>query len=233
MSATETKVAVDAAIHLGTLIDAHARDAGRQLGERLCHWLQEREALPDFTLALELPARMVRQAGQDLHERQKELDDARSRERQALFRRDQTAAALRRKLVDVRRLLSSALGPRRTKTLLGIEGDTAKPSQPALLLSQADAFLKLLRNPRRLAIPHGGSYFDPAAVADDLEPLASALRGARDHLDENRRASAQRLEARDRQRAELTRAVQCVASIASGWFRLIRRDDLVKKLRPA
>lgn len=74
---------VEAALRLGTLIDAHAREAGRQLGEQLSPSLRDGETLPDFTLVLELPARMVRQAGQRLRQCQAELDDARSLEAEA------------------------------------------------------------------------------------------------------------------------------------------------------
>ncbi len=190
-----------------------------------------RETLPDFALVLELPARMIRQAARSLRGRQGELDDARSHAAAARYRRDQTAAALRRKLVEIRRLLTSALGPRRTAELAGIEGSTAKESQPALLLSQSQAFLKLLRDPRRLAIPPAGCYFDPTAAAGALEPLAAACREARARLDEIRDASAPALEARDRARIELDRGVRCVAGMLGGWLLLIRRADLAEKLR--
>ncbi len=147
---------------------------------------------------------MIRQTSQGLRERQDQLDDARSREDAARYRRDQTASALRLKLVEIRRLLSSVLGPRRTAELAGIEGNTAKVSQSALLLSQAQAFLKLLRDPRRLAVPRAGWYIDPAAAAAALEPLAVALREARDQLDELRRASAARLAASNRARTTVS-----------------------------
>ncbi len=231
MSTIGTNIVIEAASRLGTLIDAHAREAGRQLGERLRPWLRDGETLPDFTLVLRLPARMIRQGGRRLRERRNELDEARRDEREARFRRGQTASALRRKLVEIRRLLTSALGPKRTSKLLGIQRPTAHDSQTALLLSQADAFLTLLRDPRRLAIPRADCYFDPAAIVAALELLAAALSQARDRLDEIRRASAARLEARDRTRTELCRGVRNVVSILGGWLLLIRRTDLAEKLQ--
>ncbi len=231
MSATCTRLVVEAAIRLGTLIDAHARDAGRQLGESLRPWLRDGETLPDFTLVLQLPARMIRHAGQRLRQRQNQLDEVRSEQGEARFQRDQTAAALRRKLVEIRRLLTSAHGPRRAATLLGIEGRTAQESQGALLLAQADACLGLLRDPRRLAIPRADRYFDPAAAAGALEPLATACREACGRLEEIRRASAASLEARDRVWTELRHGVGSVVRILSGWLLLIGRADLAEKLR--
>ncbi len=231
MSAIGTHLAVEAALRLGTLIDAHARDAGRQLGEWLRPWLRDGETLPDFTLVLELPARMIRQTCQRLRERQDKLDDARSRQAAARYGRDQTAAALRRKLVEIRRFLTAVLGPRRTAELAGIEGETAKETQPAILLSQSQAILKLLRDPRRLAIPRSGCYFDPAAAAGALEPLAAACREACGPLEEIREARAATLEARNRARSELERGARCVAGILGGWLLLIRRTDLAEKLR--
>ena len=62
MSAIETNLAIEAAVRLGTLIAAHARDVGRRLGDSLRRWLRHGEVLPDFTLVLELPARSVRHA---------------------------------------------------------------------------------------------------------------------------------------------------------------------------
>lgn len=190
----------------------------------------EGEVLPDFMLVLQLPARMVRDAGHRLRESQNELGESRSREGEAQISRDLTASVLRRKLVEIRRLLTAVFGPQRSATLLGIEGKTAKTWQSALLLSQADAFLRALRDPRRLAVPRT-VCFDPASTASTLEPPLAAFRDAYGHLGEVRRASAARLEARDQARAELDRAVHCVVPILSGWLGLIRRADLVEKLR--
>ncbi len=231
MSAIGTNFAIEAAVRLGTLVDAHARDVGRHLGEWLRPWLRDGEILPDFTLVLQLPARMIRHAGQRLRERQSELDEARSQEAEALSCRDQTAAALRRKLVQLRQLLASVFGATRATRLLGIAGKTGRASQHALLLSQAEAFLSLFRDPQRLAIPDSAYYFDPAAATADLEPLAVALREARNHLDEIRQVNAARLEAKDRAWAELDGGLQCAVSILSGWLVLIRRLDLAEKLR--
>ncbi|MCP3956292.1 MAG: hypothetical protein GY719_00415 [bacterium] len=231
MPADTTNAVTEVATRLGTLIDAHARDAGRQLGECLRPWLREGETLPDFTLVLQLPARMLRQAGQRLRRHRDELDEARDREREARFRRDQTASALHRQLVAIRRILTSAFGSRRAATLLGIAGKTARDSQTVLLLSQADSALERLRDPRKLAIPHPGWNFDPVAAGGVLEPLVAALSEARDQLDEIRQTRATRLEARNRARSEIARAVHCLVSILGGWFQLIRRTDLAKKVR--
>ncbi len=232
MSAIGTNIVIEAAVRLGTLIDSHARDAGRQLGEWLHPWLRSGEALPDFTLVLRLPARMIRHAGQRLRERQSELDEVRSHEGEALFQRNQTTAALRRKLVEIRRLLTPVFGAHRTGKLLGFAGKTALASQPKRLLSQADAFLKALRDPKRPAIPETAYFdFDPSAAAAELEPLLVACREAHSRLDETRQTCAARLEAKDRVRAELHHAVQCVVCIVGGWFLLIRRLDLAQKLR--
>lgn len=220
MSAILTNVALEAAVRLGTLIESHARDAGRQLGEWLRPWLEEGEDLPDFTLVLQLPARMIRHAGLRLRQSQKELDESRSEEGEAQVSRDQTASVLRRKLVEVRRYMTSVFGPRHTATLLGIEGKTAQASQPALLLSQAEATAKLLRDPKRLAIPQT-AHFNPAAAAAALEPRMVAFRAAHGCLNALRQASAARLD----------RGLRCVVPILSGWLGLIRRAELTEKLR--
>ena len=229
MSAIMTRIAIEAAVRLGTLMEAHAREAGRQLGEWLRPWLRDGEVLPDFTLVLQLPARMSAHAGQRLRESQKELDGSRSREGEARASRDLAASVLRRKLVEVRRQLTSVFGSR-TASLLGIEGKTAQASQPALLLSQAEAFLRVLRDPKRLPIPHPG-YFVPALAAAALEPLIASFREAYGDLDEIRQASAARLEARDQARTELDHGIHCVVSILGGWLELIRRAELAEKLR--
>ncbi len=232
MSAIGTNLVIEAAGRLGTLIDSHARDVGRQLGEWLHPWLRDGEILPDFTLVLQLPARMIRQAGQRLRARQDELDEARSHEGEALFWRDQTAAALHRKLVAIRQVLTSVFGAKRTAKLVGFGGKTARPSQGAFLLSQADAFLKSLRDPERPAIPETAYFdFDPASAAAELEPLVVACREAHDRLDEIRQARAARIEAKDRAQTELRHGVQSVVCVVGGWLALVRRLDLVEKLR--
>ncbi len=230
MSTIGTKLAVEAAVRLGTLIDAHARDAGRQLGEWLRPWLREGEVLPDFTLVLQLPARMIRHAGHRLRESQQQLDESRSRESETRLRRDDAAAALRRELVRTRWLLTGVFGTRRTAVVLGIEGETAHASQHALLLSQAESFLKLFRDPKGLAVPRAFSV-DPVWAATTLEPLIVAFREAYGRLDEIQQASAARLEAKNRTWSELEGSFRCVVSILSGWLGLIRRPDLAAKLR--
>jgi hypothetical protein len=230
MSAIMTKTASEAALRLGTLIEAHARDAGRQLGEWLRPWLREGEVLPDFTLVLLLPARMIGHAGKRLRESQRELDESRSQENEARVSRDLAASALRRKLVEVRRHLTAVFGSRRSAALLGIEGTTAKASQSALLLSQAEAFLRLLHDRKRLVVSNAGPFV-PASAAATLEPLSLAFHEARNRLDEIRRASAARLETRDQARIDLERGLHCVACILGGWLDLIRRADLAEKLR--
>ncbi len=232
MPAIATKLVIESASHLGILIDAHARDIGRQLGDWLRSQLRDDETLPDFTLVLELPARRIRQIRQYLCECHNELDEAQSKEYEARFWRDQTASALRRKLVQVRRLLTSVLGSQRTAKLLGIKGRTAHDSQHPLLLSQADAFLKLLRDPQRLAIKPALHYFDPAAVAADIAPHADACRQACGQLDEMCEASAYRRAARNSAQTELECAVQSLASVLSGFLLLTGRTDLAKKLYP-
>ena len=222
---------VEAATRLGTLIDAHAREAGRQLGDGLRPWLREGETLPDFALALELPARGIRRAGERLRRRQRQLEDSRDQERQARFRQRQTASALSRKLVEIRRLLTSKLGPRRAAGLAGIEGKTARACQPARLLVQADAFLELLRDPRRSATLRRYRVFDPAGLAAALEPLATACRAAGDDVDRACQEIADNSGARDRARAELERVLPSVVDGLCGWLRLIGRADLAQKLR--
>ena len=229
MSAIMTKTSIEAAQLLRTLIESHARDHGRQLGEWLRPGLREGETLPDFDLVLQLPARMLDQACHHLQECEDKLDESKSHEDEALHWRNHTASQLRRKLVEVRRFLTAACGPRAGK-LLGISGKTALASQPALLVSQAESVLRVLREPKRLSIPSGGC-FDPAAAAAGLEPMLDAGRKAVGQLDEKRQASAVRREARDRAVSDLWRAGHGVASIVVGWFSLIRRMDLVGKLR--
>ncbi len=231
MPARRMNPVIEAAARLGTLIDAHGRDAGRQLGEWLRPWLRDDETLPDFSLVLELPARMIRHAGQRLGEDGKELDEARRLEGEARFQRHQAASALRRKLVESRRLLSSVLGPWRTAKLLGLAGKTARAAQPVLLLSQTAAFLSLLGDPRRLALARVDRYLDPVATAAVLEPLATACREACDDLDKICQANAARLAARDCASAELGRAVQHVVRLLGGWLLLVGRSDLAKQLR--
>lgn len=230
MSAIGTNIAVEAAVRLGTLIESHARDAGRQIGEWLRPWLQEGEILPDFTLVLRLPARMIRHAGDRLRESQQQLDESRSRESEARQRRDDAAAALRRQLVQNRMILSGLYGACRTAVLLGIEGETAHASQHALLLSQAEALLKLLRDPKRLPVPCTASVH-PTGAVDTLEPLVVAFREAYSRLDEIHQESAARLEAKTRTWTELEGSFRCVVSILGGWLGLIRRPDLAEKLR--
>jgi hypothetical protein len=229
MSAIMTKTFVEAAVRLGVLIESHAREAGRELGEKLRPWLREGEVLPDFSLVLQLPARMVEQAGTRLHECQDGLDQSMAQEGEARTSRDQKASMLRKDLVELRKLFSAVFGSQRAAKVLGIDIKTADASQHELLLSQAEAVLKALGEPLRLASP-AHFHVEPASAAEALEPLVAASREACCHLDGVRRASATRREARDHARAHLGRGVHAVVSIFGGWLDLVRRPDLAKRL---
>lgn len=222
---------IETALRLGTLIESHAPDAGPQLGEWLRPWLREGETLPDFTLVLELPARMIAQAGHRVRESQAQLSESGNHENEARGCREQTAAVLRRKLMEIRQFLMALFGSRHTAKLLGFEGATAKTSQPTLLLSQSEALLKVLRDPKRLAIPNT-AYFDPVSAAATLEPPIVAFREAHGQFEKVRQAKAIRCEAGNHKWAELVHGIQCVVRVFSGWFHLIGRPDLVKKILP-
>lgn len=232
MSTIATQLAVKSAARLENLIDTHASDAGRRLGEWFRPGLRDGETLPDFALVLRLSARMIGAGGRHLFERQNALEDARAREDEARFERDQAASTLRRKLVELRRMLVLMHGPRRAAKLLGIEGRTAHRSQHALLVTQAEGFLKLLCDPKRPAVGRAGALsFDPAHAAGELEPAVAELRTALRRCDQVRRTGATRRAAKDRAAAELERAVRCVVFLARGCLLLIRRSDLAEKVR--
>lgn len=232
MATTATRAAVTTAARLENLIDAHAPDAGRRLGEWFRPALRDGETLPDFALVLRLSARLVGLGGRRLFERQNALEDAGAQEAEARFERDKAASALRRKLVELRRLLSSMHGPRRAATLLGIEGETALQTQHARLLEHAEAFLRLLRDPERPAAARTDAFlFEPAVAAGEIEPLHAELGAALRRCDEVRRTGAARREARERAWVELGRAVRCVVFLCRGCLALIRRGDLAEKIR--
>lgn len=221
-----------AASNLKAMIDAHAADAGRRLGNTLRPWLRDGETLPDFALALQLPARMIEARARQLVERRDELDGAKNDEEDARLARDHAASALRRKLVEIRRMMIVPLGPQRAAAALGIKGKTAHPSQHALLLSQAEAALKVLGDPGKLKIPPtAAGAFDPVTVVGELEPMVAALRASLVRFDEVRRQRAFRREMKDNALNDLGTAVRALVLLFRGCFLLIGRKDLAAKIR--
>lgn len=234
MSSSTTKKAVHGVARLCPLIEANAQDVGRQLGEYVQPMLCPGETAPDFTLVLDLPARLLRDNARRLHESQAKLDEAEKKNVEARSERDRAAVALRQEVVGIRRLLAAVYGPQHGATVLGIDGATAHTSQTEALLSQAESVLEGLRDPKRVTRTSSQlGAFDADLAAETIESPAARLRDAHRRLAELRHGISALRELRNDAFLQLDHSIDCSMSILRGFFSLVHRPDLAHRLAPA
>lgn len=167
----------------------HAREVGERLNQSLQFLVGEGETLPDFVtfqhqMGRLLETRLHALAEAD-HAHLLELDD----DLEPRIRRDEAAAVLYGKLIEVRELTKGFFGTDLANALVGIDGSTSQ--DPLVLHQQATEAIKRLRSPdpslprRRLS----SVSFDRNAVADELQPYVDDLG---EILDEVKRESRER-----------------------------------------
>lgn len=145
--------------------------------------------------------------------------------------RNEAVAAVRRKLVDVRRMLIGLFGTVRTAEIVAVDGDTAY--QPELLWRQGEHTLSHLRDPE-LRLPEAKTdsiVFEPQKLADELEPLVVRLRAAIDKAELDRRVAATTHKVKTEAIDEHDLLIGACARILSGFYLLARRPDLADRIR--
>lgn len=145
--------------------------------------------------------------------------------------RDEAVAGVRRKLIDVRQMLTGLFGGARTAEIVAVDGDTAR--QPELLWRQGEHTLSHLRDPE-LRLPEAKTdsiVFEPQKLAGELEPLVSRLRAAIDRTELDRRVAATTHKVKTEAIAEHDLLIGACARILSGFYLLARRPDLAARIR--
>ena len=201
------------------------------IGERTAPFLEEGEALFDFPLLQRVLGRMVEASFEQMVTADKAHFDELTNDIAPRIERDKLVEAVRRKLIDVRRIVQGLFGLQRAVEVVAIDGQTA--SQPDLLWRQAEHTLSRLRSPD-LRLPEASTAsiaLDPTTLADELEPMVTALKRSIDSVDLDRRAAATSQQDKQDAMADHDLLIAACGRILSGFYLLARRPDLADRIR--
>ena len=145
--------------------------------------------------------------------------------------RDQWVESVRQKLVDIRPIVQGLFGRKRAVEIVAIDGKTAR--QPEHLWRQGEHTVSRLRDPD-LQVPEASTasvVFDPGGLADELEPMVTALRSAIDEVEVDRRDAATTQQAKQEAIDEHDLLMAACGRILSGFYLLAGRQDLARRIR--
>ncbi len=183
---------ITAAIEAGLAV--FPREVTPLLVARIGPFLEEGESL-DFNLLQRVLGRMIAASRQRLIDADKAHLDELTGDVVPRLERDDVVGAVRHKLIDIRQLAQVLFGLAHAIEIVAVDGSTAL--QPEFLWRQAEHTLSRLRSPD-LGLPAASTAsitFDPLKLADELEPLVTALRQAIDGVEIDRREAAVSVEA--------------------------------------
>ncbi len=201
------------------------------INERTGPFLREGEVLFDFPLLQRVLGRMVEASFERMVAADKAHFDELANDIAPRMERDKQVATVRQKLIDVRRIVQGLFGLERAVEVVAIDGKTAY--QPDLLWRQAEHTLSRLRSPdlRLPAASTASIALDPTTLADELEPMVTALKAAIDAVDLDRRAAATSHQDKLDAIADHDLLITAGGRIVSGFYLLARRPDLANRIK--
>ncbi len=201
------------------------------INERSAPFLEEGEVLFDFPLLQQVLGRMVEESFEKMVESDKTHFDELANDIAPRLERDEGVEKVRQKLIEIRRIVQGLFGLERAVEVVAVDGLTGR--QPDLLWRQAEHTLSRLRSPD-LQLPQASTAsiaFDPQALADELEPMVTALEQSIDAVEVDRRSAATSLQAKQDAMAEQDQLITACARIVSGFYLLAGRPDLARRIR--
>lgn len=151
-------------------------------------------------------------------------------ERSPLRQRDEAAAALHARMVEVRAALEGIYGPLGSE-LLAIDGRTAQ--DPVVLHRQAGLAVERLRAGDTLPPVLPGLQADPLALAAVLEPPLEQLGQALRALNEERKRTQEALVVKQGLLADYGFNVRWVARLLEALYMVAGLPGLAERVRPA
>jgi len=216
---------------LHAAFQAFAGETSPVLDDRMAPFLDDQDATFDFEALQAALARMIASSLERLVTADKTHLDELVGGAEPRRERDRRVTAVRAKLIDVRHLVTGLFGADRAREIVAVDGATAE--QPELLWRQAEHTVSRLRDPElRLPPPSTRAVpFDPNVLADELEPLVTALREAIDGIELDVRQAATTLQVKKEAMAEHDRLTSACGRILSGLCLLADRPDLARRVR--
>lgn len=146
-------------------------------------------------------------------------------------RRDDAAAELYGKLVEIRRLVLGSFGDGQLEAVLGYPGAT--PQDPVELQRVAGRALELLRRPvDELPTPQFASVqLDLAALADELQPALDRLTTALREVEDERRQAESTRRGKDLELEAFDAAVAGIGRVITGFDQLAGFPEFAGRIR--
>lgn len=206
----------------------HTDEIVKRLETLFAPFLRRGEKQPDFELVLELMGRLLQQSLTQMvtadDDYQKELlDDAEPRQR-----RDEAAAVLRQKLIDLRDTLGGLYGAA-TLQACGFVGAT--PEDPTLLSRFAGGVNKALAKARLPKPRLPGLTMNSKAVCAELDALVKALEQALGDVSRESREGQAALALRNTAQSSFDESYSGVANLLIGLLRLTGQHELADRVR--
>ncbi len=162
---------------------AHHGAIAAGLEKRLSRLLRPGEDPVDFRLAVKLLGRLVETSLDELVD----FTDVDRSDDKPILELLEAARKVSSQVVTIRRIFGGLYGAQRAKKILGLEGPTARPEQPELLIDQGERLAVRLQAPELEPPRHTSVELDVAVMAAELETAVDRLAEAWEAaLDERR-----------------------------------------------
>jgi hypothetical protein len=148
------------------------------------------------------------------------------------WRRDEAAGELAARVVDLRRAFVGLYGRGAERTLLGLEGPTARAHHPVALARQGRRILERLSDPGAAPPEPPYATVDFGRWAAELKPPLEALESALDEVARELRRAETTKAARERAADEFDRVYRAVVGAVEALSRLAGFDGYAERLRP-
>jgi|GEM_PF-855525 len=209
----------------------HAEEVGNRLNQDLLGTAAEGETVPDYIALLLQLGRHLEEKMQELVAADEahliELDD----DQDPRLRREEAAADLHEKVVEIREALGGFFGTSEAGSLLGVEGPTS--SDPRTLHRQAMRLLERLREPapELPSLRLNGLQLDRAALAEELQPAVDELDRALVDIARERREAESTQEQKNEKMAEVDTALRGVGRCLQGYYELSGFSMFAERIR--
>ncbi len=221
---------VEAVEHLGSGVKIHGSAAVEGLEVRMAPVLEDGEPMPDIGHLMDVLSRLLEQECGAIREDDGERCDQTHAVELMRRERREVAAELRGKLIKLRDRLRGIYGAAEAARFLDLQGRTPRGFE------QLGRYCRwLVARLRKIELPPTGAGLevDPAAWADELEPLAMRLMSLVDRLRLGGWREEGAVHARNRSLASFDADYVPVLRLIESVYLLGGQPHLAKRLRPA
>ena len=209
--------------------ETQAEAAGGALGKLLTPHLAKGEALPNLALVMTLVSRALDTSKARMVEADAAHEAELGDDEPVRKARDEAAAALSDKLVELREVLTGVYGTAAASTVFA--GPT--PEDPVVLSRFAGEVATQIARVKLPAARIKGAKLDTAEIASTLQDLRATLHTQLKDVAREVREAQATLDAKNQARAAYDELFGGAATMLTGLLRLAGKPDLAAKVKPS